>query len=146
MASMVSAPAATMQGGVGGRAGVEARPSDARGEGAAHGDIYPLPAILREPVVRAVSSPRARARWDRGTTRSCAAIDLIKPGYNGWLVPAGNEDSLYEAMRAALKLREREWQDLSRQARESVARHTPVNGANRLLAGVDSALREAASP
>ena len=80
------------------------------------------------------------------TDRTGAAIDLVKPGCNGWLVRAGNEDSLYEAMHTALKLGERQWQDMSRQARESVKRHTPVDGANRFLAAADSALREAVAP
>lgn len=77
-----------------------------------------------------------------GSDRTGAALDLIKPGYNGWLVSAGDEDSLYEAMRIAAALGEREWQAMGQHARESVAKHTLADGAKQFLAAVDLALRK----
>lgn len=77
-----------------------------------------------------------------GSDRTGAALDLIKPGFNGWLVSAGGEDSLYEAMRAAAALGERQWQAMGQHARDSVAKHTLADGAKQFLAAVDLALRE----
>ena len=78
-----------------------------------------------------------------GSDRTGAALDLLKPGFNGWLVSAGDEDSLYDAMRAAAGLREREYHAMREHARESVAKHSLADGARQFLAAVDCALRKA---
>jgi glycosyltransferase involved in cell wall biosynthesis len=74
------------------------------------------------------------------TDRTGAALDLIKPRHNGWLVRAGDADELSRAMIQAATLNEDEWSAMSRRARASVADHSLANGASRLLAGVDRAL------
>jgi glycosyltransferase involved in cell wall biosynthesis len=73
------------------------------------------------------------------TNRTGAALDLLRPGSNGWLVPAANEAALYRAMREAASLDAEQWRMMSRNARASVARHSLADGARRFLAGVAAA-------
>lgn len=73
------------------------------------------------------------------TTRTGAALDLIKPGRNGWLIPANSVAALHAAMRDAAGLSVAAWAALSRGARDSVADHQLSNGASRFLAAVDQA-------
>lgn len=62
------------------------------------------------------------------TDRMGAALEFVETGRNGWLVPAGDEEALLNAMReAALSDLDR----LQQRARESVAEHTLLNGAMR---------------
>ena len=77
------------------------------------------------------------------TDRTGAAIDLVRPGSNGWLIPAGNEDALYGAMRQAASLSAEQWQEMSASARASVAGHSLAHGARRFLNGVAEALLDA---
>jgi glycosyltransferase involved in cell wall biosynthesis len=74
------------------------------------------------------------------TSRTGAALDLITTGANGWLIDAGDEQALYDAMRSAASLTEPEWRVMSERARASVAHHTLANGARRFLNAVDAAL------
>lgn len=76
------------------------------------------------------------------TDHTGAALDLIHPGVNGWLARAGDEDSLFESMRMAANLSEEKWQAMSRHARESVARHTLADGAQRFIDAVEEALEK----
>ena len=76
------------------------------------------------------------------TDHTGAALDLIKPRHNGWLVRAGDLDGLSRAMIQAARLERDEWSSMSRRARASVADHSLAIGAARLLAGVDSAMAE----
>jgi colanic acid/amylovoran biosynthesis glycosyltransferase len=48
--------------------------------------------------------------------------ELIEPGQNGWLVPAGSVDALFEAMREAVQAPESELDRLGRASREAVLR------------------------
>ena len=77
------------------------------------------------------------------TDHTGAALDLIKPRHNGWLVRAGDVDGLSRAMIQAAQLDRDEWSAMSRRARGSVAHHSLANGAARLLDGVDRALAPA---
>ncbi len=73
------------------------------------------------------------------TTRTGAALDLIEPGRNGWLIPANSVEALYGAMAEAAGLPVAAWSVLSRGARDSVAGHQLSHGAVRLLNAVDAA-------
>lgn len=74
------------------------------------------------------------------TDRTGAALDLIRPGDNGWIVEAGSVQALTEAMRQAATLTPQSWEQMSAAARNSVATHSLSNGAARLIASVDDAL------
>lgn len=61
------------------------------------------------------------------TDRMGAALEFIETGRNGWLIRAGDEEALLEAMReAALK----QLDEMRDSARESVREHTLENGAS----------------
>jgi glycosyltransferase involved in cell wall biosynthesis len=76
------------------------------------------------------------------TDHTGAALDLIKPRTNGWLVRAGDADGLARAMKQAARLERDEWESMSRRARSSVADHGLPLGAARLIQGVERALAE----
>lgn len=65
------------------------------------------------------------------TDRMGAALEFVESGRNGWLVRAGDEKALLEAMREAASLPARELGQLGERARESVSEHTLRNGAAR---------------
>jgi glycosyltransferase involved in cell wall biosynthesis len=77
------------------------------------------------------------------TDRTGAAIDLVRSGSNGWLIPADNEDALYLAMRRAASLSAEQWQEMSGAARASVTGHSLAHGARRFLNGVAEARLDA---
>jgi glycosyltransferase involved in cell wall biosynthesis len=70
------------------------------------------------------------------TDRTGAALDLVRPGSNGWLIAAGDDGALYRAMREAASLNATEWQRMSRNARASVAGHSLAEGARRFTDAV----------
>ena len=77
------------------------------------------------------------------TDRTGAALDLIKPRSNGWLVRAGDPDGLSRAMKQAAPARPRSnGRAMSRRARASVADHALPIGAARLLQGVEQAVAQ----
>ena len=59
------------------------------------------------------------------TDRMGAALEFVRRGRSGWLVPAGDEETLLGAMREAAV------EELPKSARESVREHTLKNGAGR---------------
>ena len=61
------------------------------------------------------------------TDRMGAALEFVRTGRNGWLVPAGDEEALLGAMREAAV------DELPKGARESVREHTLENGARRFF-------------
>jgi glycosyltransferase involved in cell wall biosynthesis len=63
-----------------------------------------------------------------GTDRTGAALDLIRPGNNGWLVPAGRYEPLVAALEEATTLSVEELCRRSDAARQSVAGHTLQDG------------------
>ncbi|HJU44951.1 MAG TPA: glycosyltransferase family 4 protein [Vicinamibacterales bacterium] len=73
------------------------------------------------------------------TDQTGAAIDFVRTGRNGWLIPAADEEALYLAMREAAALDVAEWHAMSRNARASVAGHSLAEGARRFLKGVAEA-------
>lgn len=77
-----------------------------------------------------------------GTTHMGAALEFIRPGENGWLVKAGDLNSLLAAMRQAAALSPAELGRLSAAARASVGSHTLADGARRfteaVLGSIDS--------
>lgn len=75
------------------------------------------------------------------TNRTGAALDLIEPGRNGWLIEAGSGGVLLAAMREAAALDAGSWQAMSAQARLSIRDHTLAAGAARLLAGIAAGRR-----
>ena len=64
------------------------------------------------------------------TDRMGAALEFVESGKNGWLIRAGDEEALLEAMREAAVMPLRE---LGCRARESVREHTLRNGATRFV-------------
>ena len=64
------------------------------------------------------------------TDRMGAALEFVETEKNGWLIPAGDEEALFRAMREAAIMPLRE---LSDRARESVSGHTLENGATRFF-------------
>ena len=68
-----------------------------------------------------------------GTDRMGAALEFIETGRNGWLIRAADQEALFEAMREAALISQKDFADLSRSARESVSAHTLENGAVRFV-------------
>jgi len=68
-----------------------------------------------------------------GTNRTGAALDLVTPGSNGWLIPAGNADALYASMKDAATLSAPAWSAMRDCARASIAGHGLADGARRFL-------------
>lgn len=64
------------------------------------------------------------------TDRMGAALEFVESGRNGWLIRAGDQESLFEAMRGAAV---NEIRQLGRAACESVSEHTLQNGAKRFV-------------
>jgi glycosyltransferase involved in cell wall biosynthesis len=67
------------------------------------------------------------------TDRMGAALEFLRTGLNGWLIPAANEDAVLGALREAALLSDSELDQLGRQARDSVSEHTLVHGAQRFV-------------
>jgi glycosyltransferase involved in cell wall biosynthesis len=68
------------------------------------------------------------------TDRMGAALEFVRRGRNGWLVPAGDEEALLGAMREAAV------DELPGGARESVSEHTLENGAGRFFRYAEKAV------
>jgi glycosyltransferase involved in cell wall biosynthesis len=68
-----------------------------------------------------------------------AALDLIAPGRNGWLVSSGDAESLYQSMRSAARLSTDDWSAMSMAARCTAASHTLAAGVARFLEAADRA-------
>jgi colanic acid/amylovoran biosynthesis glycosyltransferase len=62
------------------------------------------------------------------TNRMGAALEFVRTGVNGWLVPAGDETAIFSAMQQAASLTNSELAERSQRARESVKEHTLKNG------------------
>lgn len=76
------------------------------------------------------------------THRMGAAIDLVRPGDNGWRCKAGDEAGLARALGEAAALDEARWRRMSAAARATAAGHRLEDGAGRFVAAVNSALGE----
>ncbi len=67
------------------------------------------------------------------TDRMGAALEFVRTGSNGWLIPAGDEDRIFSAMREAALLSEAALGQLGQRARESVSEHTLAHGVERFV-------------
>ena len=68
-----------------------------------------------------------------GTDRMGAALEFVETGRNGWLIPAANEEALFEAMRDAALVSQKDFDGLVRAARGSVSAHTLEHGVARFV-------------
>jgi glycosyltransferase involved in cell wall biosynthesis len=76
------------------------------------------------------------------THHTGAAVEFVRPGWNGWLIPKNHGEALYRAMRQAASLTNDQWQEMSQLARASVADHTLRQGARRFIDAACAALTE----
>jgi glycosyltransferase involved in cell wall biosynthesis len=67
------------------------------------------------------------------TDRMGAALEFVERGRNGWLVRAGDEEGILNAMRAAVLMGDDELNRWRVEARESVSAHTLRDGAERFV-------------
>ena len=67
------------------------------------------------------------------TDQMGAALEFVETGRNGWVVAAGDEESILNAMREAVLMTDDELKRLRCEARESVRTHTLANGAGRFV-------------
>lgn len=67
------------------------------------------------------------------TDRMGAALEFLETGRNGWLVPAGDGEAVFQAMREAALVSPDELVALGRRARASVSEHSLANGAARFF-------------
>jgi glycosyltransferase involved in cell wall biosynthesis len=74
------------------------------------------------------------------TDRTGAALDLVRPGENGWVTRAGHVSSLYEALVAACQMTKSQLDQFSELATQSVSNHTLDNGAERFCAAATASI------
>lgn len=77
-----------------------------------------------------------------GTDRMGAALEFVETGRNGWLIRAGDEDAIFNAMREAALIPQDKLAALSRNARESVSTHTLQNGATKFYGYAQSVVAD----
>lgn len=70
------------------------------------------------------------------TDKMGAAIDLVKPGENGWCVKANSEQALAAALAEAVSMPGEELARMSRAAIESARNHTLKEGARRFIKAI----------
>ena len=80
------------------------------------------------------------------TDRMGAALEFVRTGRNGWLIPAANEDAIFNAMHEAAMMPESELDQLAQRARQSVSEHTLGHGAERFMRYAQEAVECVASP
>ena len=66
-----------------------------------------------------------------------SAIDLIRHRENGWIIQANSEQALYNALREACELDDKQFDGMAIAARASVKRHTLADGAQRFIAAAE---------
>jgi glycosyltransferase involved in cell wall biosynthesis len=76
------------------------------------------------------------------TDRMGAALELLQTGRNGWLIGAGDEDAIFNAMRDAASL---PLAQLSKNAREVLSAHSLQHGAARFANFAQKSLSSASS-
>ena len=74
------------------------------------------------------------------TDQTGAALELIKHGENGWIVPSEDAESLYQSMREAALLTQPSLTEMSMAAETSVARHSITDGVERFHQAVYATL------
>ncbi len=75
-----------------------------------------------------------------GTDTTGAALELVKRGNNGWLIPPSNEEELYASLYQAATLSQEKLREMSRAARASVSQHTLQAGAQRFIEAAHDAV------
>lgn len=76
------------------------------------------------------------------TDQMGAALELIRPGTNGWIVPAGDLPALSQAMATAADLPDSALSQMSAAAMGSVAHHTLADGALAFSRAARAALQQ----
>jgi glycosyltransferase involved in cell wall biosynthesis len=74
------------------------------------------------------------------TDQMGSALEFVRTGYNGWMVPAGSFSALMNAMHEAMSLSAEDLSVLSANARESVREHTLEHGAQRFVQYANEAI------
>jgi glycosyltransferase involved in cell wall biosynthesis len=74
------------------------------------------------------------------TNYTGAALELIRDGENGWLIPANSQAYLYKGMRKAVLLSETELSHLSLSARSTISQHSLKHGVNHFYNTVNATL------
>ena len=74
------------------------------------------------------------------TDRMGAAVEFVETGKNGWLISAGDEEGILNAMRDAAVLSSAQFTELAKNARESVCEHSLEHGALRFKLYANQAL------
>lgn len=69
-----------------------------------------------------------------GSDRMGAALDLIKDGVNGWLTTAGDEETVFRALREAATMSNERLSEFTFAARETIENHSLQRGAKRFAA------------
>jgi glycosyltransferase involved in cell wall biosynthesis len=67
------------------------------------------------------------------TRQTGAAVDFLRPGTNGWLIAADDEEAIHRAMTEAISLGAARLVEMSAAARATVAEHSLANGAGRFI-------------
>ena len=76
------------------------------------------------------------------TGQTGATLDLIEPDRNGWLIPAGDEGALYQAMKKAVLLSPAQFSERSRAARQTISQHSLSDGVERFWCAAQGTLAE----
>ena len=66
-----------------------------------------------------------------GTDQTGSALELVKNGYNGWLIKAESEELLYQAMKKAIQLSPDELKNYKMSAKQSICNHSLADGVNK---------------
>ena len=74
------------------------------------------------------------------TTQTGAAVEFIKTDFNGWLIPQGDEESLYKALKEAITLSNEALNTMAQNARDTVRTHSIAQGAKRFMDAAKNAL------
>ena len=74
------------------------------------------------------------------SNRMGAALEFVQTGVNGWLLPAGDESAIFDAMREAASLTNDQLAERSRYARETVREHTLQHGSERFVQFVQQSI------
>lgn len=76
------------------------------------------------------------------TDRMGAAVEIVKLGKNGWVIPADDVDALYRAMLEAATMGSIKWREMSECAKTVVEAHGLESGTRRFLAAANVTLAE----
>ena len=74
------------------------------------------------------------------TDQTGSALEFIKHEENGWLIPAGNEAALTNAMVSALEMSDAQRMEMSNKARSSVSKHSLKDGCTTFIDSAMNAL------